>query len=274
MANNKNQHFVPQFYLRNFSADASQRSICLFNFDRGLSIPNASIRNQCSRDYWHGDEDPLFEDSLRGLEGFGAAAIKACILTDQLHKVRTLKTFAMVQLGRTVFSAEAFAESREKMHRLTYGRPLEDNELDPKHNIGVYLMNGPILLDLAACLVVNKTDIEFITSDNPVVLCNWWFTRMYRQRPGAGVGLAHAGLEIYLPLSPRHQLALYDRNIWTVPKAERNGRVLLRNDRDVYALNERQALNAQHNVYFSSMSTVDHVAKLAKECADRRKTKS
>src|SRR5262249_46999455 len=121
MANNKNQHFVPQFYLRNFSADTKRRATCLFNFGIGQSIPNASIRNQCSRDYWHGDEDPIFEDSVRGLEGLGAAAIKACILTDQLHKLRTLKTFTMFQLGRTVFSAEAFAESREKMQAKELG---------------------------------------------------------------------------------------------------------------------------------------------------------
>lgn len=274
MADNKNQHFVPQFYLRNFSTDEEKRSIGLFNCARSIAVGNASIRSQCSRDYWHGDPDPVFEECVKGLEGLGAAAIRATILTGEVQKPRTLKTFIMFQLGRTAFSAEAFAESREKMHRLAYGKPPEPVELDPKHTIGLYLMNEPILRDMAACLVVNKTDIDFITSDNPVALCNWWFHNIYRKRPGPGIGLAQAGLEIYLPLSPKHQLILYDRNLWSVPKATKAGTVVLKSAQDVFALNERQLLNAQHNVYFApTKQTIEHVAYLAKECADRRKKK-
>jgi Protein of unknown function (DUF4238) len=51
LADNKNQHFVPQFYLRNFSTDEEKQSIGLFNFARSTAVGNASIRNQCSRDY-------------------------------------------------------------------------------------------------------------------------------------------------------------------------------------------------------------------------------
>jgi hypothetical protein len=84
--------------------------------------------------------------------------------------------------------------------------------------------------------------------------------------------LAQAGLEIYLPLSPKHQLILYDRNLWSVPKATRAGTVVLKSPQDVFALNERQILNAQHNVYFAaSKQAIEHVASLAKECTDRRK---
>jgi len=217
------------------------------------------------------DNDPIFEDAIKGLECLGAAAIKACILTDRIHKPRTLKSFVMFQLARTAFAAEAFDEGRNKMHQLTYGRPAKERDLDPKLSITMYLMNWPIILDMVPCLVVNKTKIDFITSDNPVALCNWWFHHIYRQRPGSGIGLAQAGLEIYLPLSPRHQLILYDRNIWSVPKANAGGTIYLRKDGDVFALNERQVLNAQRNVYFASMGASKHVAELFQECANRRK---
>jgi hypothetical protein len=123
MPDNKNQHFVPQFYLRNFAADQEQRSVNLFNIARARAIHRASIKNQCSRDYWHGSDDPIFEESVKGLEGIGAAAIRGCIQTNRIHQLRTLKTFVMFQLGRTVFSAEAFAESRSKMYQLAHGRP-------------------------------------------------------------------------------------------------------------------------------------------------------
>lgn len=270
MADNKNQHFVPQFYLRKFSTD--EKSIDLFNLARNIAVANAPIRNQCSRDYWHGDPDPIFEEFVKRVEGLGAAAIKATILSDKVQDLRTLKSFVMFQLGRTVFMTEAHTESHEKSHRLAYGNPPEKKpvELGPKLCIHVHLMNEPILRDMAACLVVNKTDIDFITSDNPVALCNWWFHHVYRKRPGPGVGLAQAGLEIYLPLSPKHQLILYDGNLWSIPKAKA-GTVVLKRGQDVLALNERQVLNAQHNIYFApSKQTIEHVVYLAKECADRR----
>ena len=266
MAENKNQHFVPQFYLRNFSMDGERRSIGLYNLARCKVICGASIKQQCSRDYWHGEPDPIFEDGISRLEGFGAAAIQKIIQSNELCNLRTLRMFAVIQLGRTVFSAEAYAETIEKMHFAIYGKPPKENSLNPKHSIGMYLTHEPILRDLAACLVINKSELDFITSDNPVVLSNWWFNHIYCKRPGPGIGLAQAGLEIYLPLSPKHQLIFYDRNLWSVPKANSAGTVILKSTSDVFALNERQLLNAQQNVYFiPSNCMIEHVTALAKE---------
>lgn len=271
MPDNKNQHFVPQFYLRNFAADPERRSINLFNLRRGQPVAQASIRNQCSRDYWHPNHDPVFEEGIKSLEGYSAAAIKATILTDSIQKLSTLNLFLIIQLGRTVHQAEAFAESCSKMHMITYGRPPSERNIDPIPTIAMYLMNSPIIMDMSACLVVNRTNIDFITSDNPVVLCNWWFHHIYRRRPNSGIGLAQAGLEVFLPLSPRHVLALYDRNIWSVSKANAVGTIYLKSEGDVVALNERQILNAQHNVYFASMEMANSVTELWRECATRRK---
>ena len=46
MAENKNHHFVPQFYLRNFGNGGS---IGLYNFSRAVHMPTASIKGQCQR---------------------------------------------------------------------------------------------------------------------------------------------------------------------------------------------------------------------------------
>src|SRR5262245_44200254 len=109
MPDNKNQHFVPQFYLRNFSIDVHRRSIALVNLARGNYVPAASIKSQCSRDYWHGDPDPEFEGYVTSIEGIGAAAIKHTVLSERVHQIRTLKKLVMFQLGRTAFVAEAYA---------------------------------------------------------------------------------------------------------------------------------------------------------------------
>jgi hypothetical protein len=61
MAGNKNQHFVPKFYLRHFSAD--KKSIHLLNLKSEKPIFGAPLKNQCSRDYFYG-EDGRHEKAL------------------------------------------------------------------------------------------------------------------------------------------------------------------------------------------------------------------
>ena len=47
MADYKNQHYIPQFYLRGFSSNEKQ--ISLFNFKRQKFVDGASIADQCSK---------------------------------------------------------------------------------------------------------------------------------------------------------------------------------------------------------------------------------
>ncbi|WP_353958780.1 DUF4238 domain-containing protein [Zwartia vadi] len=67
MATNKNQHFVPRCHLRPFTKDESDASINVFNLDRRKLIPNAPVKNQCSRDYFYGRDDRL-EMAIQSLE--------------------------------------------------------------------------------------------------------------------------------------------------------------------------------------------------------------
>lgn len=75
MPDNKDQHFNPQFYLRNFSADENGRSIHLYNIARAKCIFGASIAGQCSRPYFYG-KDGRVESGLAMLED--AAAPMSC----------------------------------------------------------------------------------------------------------------------------------------------------------------------------------------------------
>lgn len=47
MPKHAEQHFVPQFYLRNFSED--KKRLHLANIARAKAILNASLRKQCAR---------------------------------------------------------------------------------------------------------------------------------------------------------------------------------------------------------------------------------
>ena len=56
MPSNKNQHFVPQLLLRNFSSDSgkSKNSINTYIIKNKKFIENVSIKSQCSKNYFYG----------------------------------------------------------------------------------------------------------------------------------------------------------------------------------------------------------------------------
>ena len=65
MPQNKNHHFVPQFYLRRFGSD---RFVAAFTLAGRRHVPRASIAGQCQRPYLYG-KDPAVEAKLSAIEG-------------------------------------------------------------------------------------------------------------------------------------------------------------------------------------------------------------
>ena len=82
MATNKNQHFVPRCYLKTFTNNGENRAINLLNLDRQRAIPAAPVKNQCSGDYFYG-QDNLLETAIRAVEGgYGDAIAYALALAN------------------------------------------------------------------------------------------------------------------------------------------------------------------------------------------------
>jgi hypothetical protein len=102
--------------------------------------------------------------------------------------------------------------------------------------------------DLTLKLLVNKTAIQFVTSDNPVVRYNQY----WEDRPGIShVGWACQGLQVFLPISPSHMLLFYDGTIYKAGD-KRSSIVEIPEEADVRQLNGLQWVNAQEVVLFSS----------------------
>ncbi len=59
LAETKNQHYVPQFYQRFFSADANYKTIGAYVIDKRKYIPNAPIKKQSSGDYFYSSNQKL-----------------------------------------------------------------------------------------------------------------------------------------------------------------------------------------------------------------------
>lgn len=259
----KNQHYVPQFYLRNFSSDG--RSIRKIILESGRLIATSSIKGECSEDYFYGN-DGLIETNLGAVEEECSKWLKECLSIENPKRelpviVRCwLARFAAVQYMRTKKNIESHSDSDKRFNKLLsnlyerdYGPasvPSIYKEKDysnlPGQSFITAILNCGALIDLTAVLLDNETDEDFVVSDNPVVFQNPLIEKYALQNCS---GFCTRGLQIYYPLTPRRMVCLYDSRVY---KYLGKNIISLSCKRDVESLNKLQFMNADKNIYFDS----------------------
>lgn len=251
MATNKNQHFVPRCYLRPFTIDGSNAAINLYNIDRRKFIPLAPVRHQCSSDNFYG-QDKKLEKAIKSVEDGYANALREImmpgyILTDA-HKT-TLRMFWLFQHLRTEAAAMRAVQGAASMNEAVgitdprFRLAIKDAVIIAMH---IFVEAMHIIDDLKICLIKNKTQIPFFTSDDPAVLTNrWWLTDKRTQ--WGSFGLRSAGVIILLPLSPRLLCLGYDTDVYRVPHDR--GMVDVRRECDITSFNQHQILNCRANLF-------------------------
>lgn len=265
MAENKNQHYVPQLYLRHFSRD--KKTITVFSIrENRIVSTNAPIDNQCSKDYLYG-KDLILEKALADLETNSAPIIKYVIESSTLPmkgspEYLTLMIFLLYQYARTISAADQLNEMTEKIAknllkdhiRRTKPEEITIGDLDavkifhPKAanlNLRTVALQIPLILDLESSLLINKTEVELITSDNPVILYN----NYYSKEPLSYLGLASKGLLIFFPLTPNHYIILYDAKIYQIGEPESSKAIFLKQENDINQLNILQLINSNKTAY-------------------------
>jgi hypothetical protein len=89
----------------------------------------------------------------------------------------------------------------------------------------------------------------------------------------SGTGIACKGLEIFLPLSPRHYIIFFDRDIYKVG-SKKDISVKITHQKDVTSLNELQCMSAHENLYFNQNVSQCEIMKLMQKAERyRRETK-
>ena len=160
---------------------------------------------------------------------------------------------------RTLYSVELLNEHYDKFYknllRVDPKSNFTDKQLDSiriKCNdpsvevLKTACLNCYLAFDLDLKIVrIQKQNLKFITSDNPVVFYNQFlpFRRMANN-----TGLASKGLQVFFPVSPSHLVLLYDKNVYIETK---NKIIDITVPRDVEQLNRLQFVSALHNIYFS-----------------------
>ena len=284
----KRQHYVPKFILRKFSPN--EKSIALFAFKTQRKIPGASLKEQCYSDYFYG-KDSAVEDGFCLMEG-DFSAIIGDLSSEQVEKMSDedffkIKQYIHFQRARTMGAAEEVNRVNDELMRNLFAKFVDKNRhLDPdfaaatKEDIDEihfetdkpqYMalseaaLIAPIVTDLQVKFLVNAESLGFIISDNPVVFQNQWAEHHPKFRRYSGItGLASKGLQIFMPLSPKICLVLFDPTTYQYGK---KGSLLCSIGKlDVERLNILQALNAFDCIYFNNSSiTDDDIKRLSEE---------
>jgi hypothetical protein len=103
-----------------------------------------------------------------------------------------------------------------------------------------------IVSDLKVCLIRNRPNVPFVTSDDPAVLTNRWHLQNAK-RNVFSFGLHSAGTLLILPLSPTVLCLAYDSDMHSVSQLK--GWVDLQNGADADAFNQHQYLNCRANIF-------------------------
>ena len=273
MAKNKNQHYVPQFYLRNFSSTG--RSLNLLNISTGKIIVGDSIKNQCSEDYFYG-RTILIEKAFGEIETNTGRMLKRVINDNYIPLAKTqdhtiLQLFIVTLHSRTKYKLEEMNEMVDRIGKsvLELHPDVEKNLLDklkiqldfPLHySILNSLTRYHLIQDLQMHIFINKSSDNFITSDHPIVLYNKWAEDI---KDFGAVGLASKGLLIFLPLNPRKLLLLYDSNVYKIGN-RKDVVTTINNSEEIKNINLLQWLKCQDNIYFFSENEQDKIKNNAK----------
>jgi hypothetical protein len=224
----RNQHYVPRFYMKQFSnilnANTKKEKVLIsfYQFKDGLlrdSVPTTSV---CSEDYFY-DEDGKVEGMLAEKEGKWASIIQQINLGVELNSndIHGIQEFTIYQLLRTKASLEHSQNMASTMVTdVLYNehpsldksviRGLVEQTIEQKITSDLALEMIPDILptldDLKFTVLENNTSVPFFTSDSPVIIVNPLGIRR--------AGLSNIGTIVFFPLSRTKMAVFYDSKLY------------------------------------------------------------
>lgn len=265
MPANKNQHYVPQFYMKLFADKHGKFNI--FNIKSRKKYVDVPYKNQCQKDYFYG-KDLALENKFRDMETEWSIVFDKIIKEDGLSDkdIKTIKQFAVYQSTRTVAAFEHTEEFRRiqmteyiKMGCENKGLPITtqqiqsfvEKELKKKRDDIPFSLSYSeeclsYMNDLNVVIVTYDTTEPLISSDVPIVNVNKFLE--------SHVGYALAGFLSFFPVCSNKIVAIYDARMYS---RYRNELYVKSNDEnEVRTLNEYQLINAE-NIIFGSCLDMD-----------------
>lgn len=273
MPSNKNQHFVPQFLLRNFSSDLgkSKKSINTYILKNKKFVENVSIKSQCSKDYFYG-KNLIIEKKLQEYERNVDPEFKK-IINNNYNEISKEKIidFLVVQSFRTesiLNQSEISKESFYNFFKEKLGIQDIDNYLFSNEKYMEIMLEGKekwysILEKLKFKIIKNQTKIDFIISDNPVVIYNPF-------RKTLNGGFREKGQIFLLPISPKDMIIFYDSEIYK-EKINTNILLIIENTEEIRKINELQYIVSNNNLFFASNKSIKIINEIVKKILEDKR---
>ena len=283
MSSKVKQHYVPQFYLRNFSMDKTS----IYCFDKvNVRSYSQSIKNVAQKKYFYELDSLYLEDDFASLESEVSKYINIIVKNKKYKALNNLKQrsklalFMAAQLIRTLERRQLielqvgalknhFIETGVMDDTLSsfFDNFLQDDSIKESHLKLIQEMLPHLVKSFFFkkwVLLIDKTDVGFLTSDNPIVMYNAHNLE----------GLDNENNYVFFPLSPHVCICLLDPTNYKNFKVkaqysdeEINLNILkadtykITNEKEVDCINALQAKYSTRHI-FSQSNDFDKIKKL------------
>lgn len=254
-----NQHYVPRFYMKNFSiikgsGRKEKALISFYQFDDQLLKQNIPTKSICYKDYFYG-EDGKIEKDFANKERRWAEVIQSIINIDKYNldeeQEKQIKEFAIFQYCRTLamynytkdmiveiehrLITDKFPDADEEVIRELVSKKIEKKEMIADTiNMCEELVEE--INDLSISIIKFDTTKKLITSDMPVIGINPF--------DSSKVGFSVVGIVIFFPISPDIMVMIYDSKIYE----NCANYMTISNEQDVINLNKYQLISAEERI--------------------------
>jgi hypothetical protein len=217
MSQAKKQHYVPKFYLKNFSINSNRKTIqCLDKVNLRSHISNFKVIAQ--EEKFNESDSQDIEDNLSKIENDASKLINNFLDNPKYKRLNSepfklkLAYFILIQLIRTkevrnrpIDGINSLKSYMSNKHDLKDSEIKKFNQDEIKEAHLDFIQDDNLdLLEGIFCkkwiLLKNQTSMNFWTSDNPVVKYN----------PYGNLGLIIDGIQLFFPLSPKFSLCILD----------------------------------------------------------------
>ena len=247
MAEKKNQHFVPKVHLRYFAKDDKRRQIDVWLPKQDKVVSGASIKSQCSKNYFYGRDlkienffhspEALFGrivDQLIDSQNADPNSLESLLFLWLLQHIRAEKTITQQLLMMSAIRDKVLLGQEENDDvRDWLGPPMGTPEA-MQMTLDCAKEYFKIISDLRCVLLINNTRSSFVLSDCPAVSSNKLILKRFMHY--RNWGLASAGLYLFMPLTPQLGFLAFDRHVYEL--VGRTGSICNLGARDVTALNQ------------------------------------
>ena len=270
----KNQHFVPRCLLKNFTSEDGVVNI--YDSSRDILRNPTSVDRVLAENYFY-DKDNVVENFLAEhieapassvLKLFRGESNEPLDVKSQIYLLR----FIIVQLSRTPSALSTSLKTfnnvmNEVITKLGQLNNFSEETInsvefvlaDSKDILRMQtidsVLHWPLILDLEWHFLINYTDTEYVISDHPVVHYNWYLRNLNAEDVSS---IAKRGTQIFLPLSNRVTLCLYDKQVYKVGEKGRHYTDVT-DVKDIHLLNELQFRSRKSYIVFTHREAADYV---------------